>query len=555
MLLRAANSLELLAPLRSAGGVRHETGEGRASAHHAIIPTAKTTYGTSPVTAAAPATIERETVGSQVFKKKDSTFIQQGTIFREPSGSVAKPGATELPDTQRLAINRREFGDREAVTGAEPQPLQHGSDVASENTVSDVESAPPASSALQLPAVAPLSTLMTRLAAMPISIAPLIEREPPAVGFSTGRRMPERTDSRTGEISRAEYQPAATFASMISRAERKITTAVARMISDRESSQERVYPFAAPAGALAASPIPWTALRIGELLRPAHHRSAMRAYGASIRAGEMPSPAQPRPGKFSATRLDSFRAVMPVSRSASTVGGPLSDHFVFSGTLQGWLPLYESAGLSSDRMRGTASSGQQPTQRPLPAVLTRWFDSAATEIYPSSTWKAASPLIQLTENTLIPPSGAAKMYELHSVPTAVFAPIFTDRAMASISGPVSQTPAVQRQHTDSAAIMETSYPPTFPVISASTVSARDGDRGVSVGSGTKGISLQPVADQSAPANHAVPISAGAEIRAVETPAAPGKPQIDLDELVEKAWQKLMRKLTVERERRGYTRWP
>ena len=41
---------------------------------------------------------------------------------------------------------------------------------------------------------------------------------------------------------------------------------------------------------------------------------------------------------------------------------------------------------------------------------------------------------------------------------------------------------------------------------------------------------------------------------VESPAAAAKPQIDLDEMVEKAWQKLMRKLTIERERRGYTRW-
>jgi hypothetical protein len=29
--------------------------------------------------------------------------------------------------------------------------------------------------------------------------------------------------------------------------------------------------------------------------------------------------------------------------------------------------------------------------------------------------------------------------------------------------------------------------------------------------------------------------------------------IDLDELVEKAWQKLLHKLTIEQERRGYSR--
>ena len=42
-----------------------------------------------------------------------------------------------------------------------------------------------------------------------------------------------------------------------------------------------------------------------------------------------------------------------------------------------------------------------------------------------------------------------------------------------------------------------------------------------------------------------------EIRNTETVAA--RSQIDLEELVEKAWQKLMRKLTIEQERRGYAR--
>ena len=47
----------------------------------------------------------------------------------------------------------------------------------------------------------------------------------------------------------------------------------------------------------------------------------------------------------------------------------------------------------------------------------------------------------------------------------------------------------------------------------------------------------------------------ADPRRAETPAAGAKPQIDLDELVDKAWQKLMRKVAIEQERRGYTRGP
>jgi len=53
---------------------------------------------------------------------------------------------------------------------------------------------------------------------------------------------------------------------------------------------------------------------------------------------------------------------------------------------------------------------------------------------------------------------------------------------------------------------------------------------------------------------ATPIGNGKEpgVREMKTEASP--PPIDLDELVEKAWQKLMHKLTIEQERRGCTRW-
>ena len=63
-------------------------------------------------------------------------------------------------------------------------------------------------------------------------------------------------------------------------------------------------------------------------------------------------------------------------------------------------------------------------------------------------------------------------------------------------------------------------------------------------------------ETASPANPALPIGGGGEpsSKPGESPAAGAQPKIDLDEIVEKAWQKLMRKLTVERERRGYTRW-
>jgi hypothetical protein len=81
-----------------------------------------------------------------------------------------------------------------------------------------------------------------------------------------------------------------------------------------------------------------------------------------------------------------------------------------------------------------------------------------------------------------------------------------------------------------------------------------GERALTVVHHASGRSLQTIPQETASAaSRALPIDAGAEVRPVKTPTATSKPQIDLDELVEKAWQKLMRKLTKEQERRGYLR--
>ena len=81
------------------------------------------------------------------------------------------------------------------------------------------------------------------------------------------------------------------------------------------------------------------------------------------------------------------------------------------------------------------------------------------------------------------------------------------------------------------------------------------ERGLAALHRSNGTSLQTAPQETSSAAHRLlPIEVSAETGRVESPAAAAKPQIDLDELVEKAWQKLMRKLTIEQERRGYTRW-
>jgi hypothetical protein len=69
--------------------------------------------------------------------------------------------------------------------------------------------------------------------------------------------------------------------------------------------------------------------------------------------------------------------------------------------------------------------------------------------------------------------------------------------------------------------------------------------------------------QTSPQSSA-PVTAGAstaerqrgdeEAGGVETGTHAAQAQIDLDELMDKVWQKLMRNLTIEQERRGWTRW-
>src|SRR5215813_7206816 len=63
------------------------------------------------------------------------------------------------------------------------------------------------------------------------------------------------------------------------------------------------------------------------------------------------------------------------------------------------------------------------------------------------------------------------------------------------------------------------------------------------------IQTAPEGQPVSPLTRTAPIG-GLEAAGIEANPDASKQQIDLDELVEKAWQKLMRKLTIEQERRG-----
>jgi hypothetical protein len=72
---------------------------------------------------------------------------------------------------------------------------------------------------------------------------------------------------------------------------------------------------------------------------------------------------------------------------------------------------------------------------------------------------------------------------------------------------------------------------------------------------TSGVVPSAAPVPAAGGGRALAVGAGLDGRGAQASGAGAKTQIDLDELVEKTWQKLMRKVAIEQERRGYTRWP
>jgi len=52
----------------------------------------------------------------------------------------------------------------------------------------------------------------------------------------------------------------------------------------------------------------------------------------------------------------------------------------------------------------------------------------------------------------------------------------------------------------------------------------------------------------------VPAGPRQDVRAGEGTVGASNRPVDLDELVDRAWQKFMRKVSIEQERRGYARW-
>ena len=268
-------------------------------------------------------------------------------------------------------------------------------------------------------------------------------------------------------------------------------------------------------------------------------------------------PGQPYVGELPATDAhDSLSMEVRISRAAVTSAGfEISRDYGDAGIPQGWLPI-KLAGLP---LGGGIARTQRSLQRVIarsatPLLIARSggvIRTAGSGQRPGIT--TPSQAIQSTKPLpveLIRDVSAGESSEFHLPSAGLTSVLSPMRAMTAT--PVLtrrfDVPARQQQHAPAPEMRGTTHGMPFVALPV----MRD-ERGLLHGS--NGAFFQTTPQEAASAtNHALPIGDGAEPRVVEPPTAGAQPQIDLDEIVEKAWEKLMRKLTIEQERRGYSRW-
>jgi hypothetical protein len=248
--------------------------------------------------------------------------------------------------------------------------------------------------------------------------------------------------------------------------------------------------------------------------------------------------------------LDHLRVGPSLFRWVSARAGfGMPHHFAAVESRQGWLALSQAGGnvrpatslIRRDTGRSstplviarptgrTAAAEQQPGVTTLPRAS--WSAEGS-----SNGWMAAPTAVKSAESYLQPADLALALTPLR--PAAMVAPSLLRRFDA---------PSMQTQPAEILHPREISHDMPFAAVTTAA-------RGLPAVQHTNGTFLQTAPREAAAAANPLLVGGGAEPRAVETPQASAQPQVDLDEIVEKAWEKLLRKLTIEQERRGYSRW-
>ena len=380
-----------------------------------------------------------------------------------------------------------------------------------------------------------------RLAAMPLTISPIFKRHQAMAGALQQRIFPERSGGFASTASRAEDQEPSRFDNSIRGEETGEGISVSsaggsRVFRNREGSDNNLI--------------------FGPLLGRGATETTLSS-GDSTRTSGITSPAQSHAGKLPGTNVhDPLRVEASIFRTAAWAGFGKIRHSGPEGSLQRWLPLHQS-GLSSGNVYRTGSLIQRaagPLAEPLSVVSSAGIRTAMGDQLPGVTTPSqAIQSMQTFSSTKIPAVAAVRSSEIH-LQTAGLTPVLAPMRPITITRSAimrrSDVPPRQEPHAPVPEMRGTAHEMPFAALAV----MRD-ERGLAALHRSNGTSLQTAPQETSSAAHRLlPIEVSAETGRVESPAAAAKPQIDLDELVEKAWQKLMRKLTIEQERRGYTRW-
>jgi hypothetical protein len=378
-----------------------------------------------------------------------------------------------------------------------------------------------------------------RPTAMPISIAPIFKRHESVASSVQSPLIPEVSVGFASTASRAEYQG---------------SSRIDNSIRGDETGAGISFSFGDGSRVLRPHEASDSNRMLGQSL--SHAAIARKnTFGDSIKNSGHSAPDQSRARPIAATDLYD-RPSIEVSLSRGTPAGVSFGTVSDSGAIvrqEGWLPIAE-AGLPLMGLAVAQSSIQRVFGRfaaPLLIARTALTSMALGNQLPRRTeapeisqsteivragWSRSRNAGEPAEITPRSPELVTSIAPLWS--TTITAPAVLHRSAASPNQePYTLAPANGGAFHD------------LPLVAQSMIAKEINLTAAHRNNGTSMIRTAPQ-DSVRAVTGGVPFGAEGGSLAVEKSTAAAQPQIDLDELVEKAWQKLMRKLTIEQERRG-----
>ncbi len=475
----------------------------------------------------AEGSLDRGTIGSEPPRSEVAPVDRQSAVDNLPSSGTQQPQRMPSPlvKAQSEPGGHRIAASFDAATGAQSSDVAIGAasvearGIAGRETIGEsqpqttappilvvradeVQRKPDPSTHLRfvrrgaLGVAARTRAIVSGLAPIPLSIARVFRRGHPMAGKKEERIVPE------GAVPATPLE----------------STSLARVQSGRES-------------------------RVGIRMFPGIGSRAFRARAASdgiVAFGPLlgRAPAETVRDPVDSPRLGDMRAPAPAPDGetlATSVNDPLrEDSSIFRAAAPGRLPLVHGGLPSESADRARESAAASAGRLAVPLVVAR------------------SALIRTGLGDRWPDITAVSTRWNSAVTRAMSSGMRSRPGLAPVLGPMRWFDAPVREQYQAAVPALRSTLDDLPL---ATLSAPRDEGSRTVVHRTPASALQSAPQDAASApNRALAIAAGADIRAAGSPTSASRPPIDLDELIEKAWPKLMRKFTIEQERRGYTRW-